>query len=409
MRILFLTPQLPFPPRQGTQIRNYHLLRAAATAHQVDLVSFARPGEGLARANPLLELCGQVKLVPAPPARSRGSRLRVLLSSLEPDMAHRLRSEQFDEALRSVAAGNKYDLIQIAGLEMARYLPAARAVAPRARLVFDDHNAEYLLQARAAEVDAHRAASWPKAGYSLLQWLKLRRYEAWVCRRADRVLAVSEADAAALRTLGTPPERFQVVPNGVDTDFYRPEGSVIPDPATLLFTGTMDYRPNVDAMRWFVSEVLPLISAQRPEVTLQIVGRSPAPFVVQLASSHPGVTVTGPVEDVRPYFSRSSICVVPIRMAGGARLKILEALAMGVPIVSTRMGSEGIDLSDGKELLLADSAQDFAAAVLRLLEDQGLRRQLSTQGRRAAEERFDWSRVAPRLLETYRDAETRGR
>ncbi len=400
MRILFITPQLPFPPHQGTQIRNYHLLRAAASAgHQVDLISFLRPGESLHRAAPLQELCGQIMVLPAP-VRSRLERLQTTLTSAQPNIAFRLRSEGFAGIVRAVANGNRYDIIQLAGLEMARYLPIARIAAPRAHLVFDDHNAEYRLQYRAAAVDARRSGSWPKALYSLVQYLKLRRYEAWACQTADAVLAVSEADAEALRDL-TPGIRLWVVPNGVDSEFYRPDSSIEPEPTGLLFTGTMDYRPNVDAMEWFVSTILPNITNQRSDVSLEIVGRSPTPSVLQLAALGQKVTVTGAVEDIRPYFSRNSVFVVPIRMAGGARLKILEAMAMGLPVVSTRLGAEGIDLVEDKEVLMANSPEEFASDVLRLLEDGNLRRQMATLGRQAAEERFDWGKVAPRLLEAY--------
>lgn len=412
-RILFLTPQLPYPPRQGTQIRNFHLLRAAASAHSVDLLSFAREGEALGGDSPLRELCGRVELLPAP-RRIKGDRLRLLLTSPEPDMAHRLPSQDFAATLRAMLEGDRYAAIQVAGIEMAGYIPVARAVVPRTPIVFDDHNAEYLLQARAAAVDARHLASWPRAAYSLVQWLKLKRYEARVCATANAVLAVSEADATALRSLGVA-ARIRVVPNGVDTDYYRPNpdsrsaAPLPPNPATLLFTGTMDYRPNVDAMGWFVSAVLPAVAARKPEIRLLIVGRSPAPWVRALASRHDNVMVTGPVEDVRPYFRQSALFIVPIRVGGGSRLKILEALAMGLPVVSTSMGAEGIDLVDGQEIMLADGAEGFAAAILQLLDDPSLRDRMAPAGRRAAQERFDWSRVAPRLLEAYREVGTVGR
>lgn len=397
MRILFITPQLPYPPRQGTQIRNFHLLRAAAGVHQVDLLSFARPGESLTEAGPLRELCGEIHMVPAP-LRTRQERLRTLLTTADPDMAHRLRSEGLAATLRTMLERARYDAVQIAGIEMARYIPVVRRTAPGARVVFDDHNAEYLLQGRAASVDARHPPSWTKALYSLIQWRKLRRYEAQVCRGADAVLAVSEDDAAALRSLGGTAPIF-VVPNGVDTEYYRPNPSMSPDPTTLLFTGTMDFRPNVDAVRWFVAEVLPLLQRTRPDVRLYVVGRSPAPAVERLAS--PTVTVTGAVEDVRPYFARASLFVVPMRMGGGVRLKILETLAMGLPVVSTSMGAEGAGLTHGKELLIADTAEQFAGAVTRMMEDSALRSRLAQTGRQTACERFDWRRIAPRLLDVY--------
>ena len=430
MRILFLTPQLPYPPRQGTQIRNFHLLRAAATVHQVDLLSLARPGETLEGSwdgsegvegtfdltsrwdaldptcdvpapprHPLLRLCWQVRLVEAP-RRGLWSRLRTLATSTRPDVAERLSSHSFAATLGAIASTGGYDAIHVAGIEMARYIMTVKAASPRSAIVFDDHNAEYLLQERAARVDAHHVASWPKALYSLTQWQKLKRYETEVCNGSDTVIAVSDADAAALRRLGIT-TRLEVVPNGVDAGYYRPDPSIEPEPATLLFTGTMDYRPNVDAARWFVSSVFPAILAKKPDARIQIVGRSPTPSIQRLATDSQNVLVTGAVEDVRPYFSRSTLFVVPIRMAGGARLKVLEALAMGLPVVSTSMGIEGIHLEDGKEVLLADSAEDFAAAVLRLLDDPTLRKRLSLAGRQAAEERFSWSQVAPRLLGVY--------
>ena len=398
MRILFLTPQLPYPPRQGTQIRNFHLLRAASSTHEVDLLSFARPGEAFSGTGPLRELCGEVQLIPAP-LRTRQERVRTLVASPDPDMAHRLRSEGLAAMLRAMLERGRYDAVQVAGIEMARYIPIVRKTVPGTRVVFDDHNAEYLLQGRAAEVDAHHPPSWPKAVYSLIQWRKLRSYEARLCRVADAVLAVSEDDAAAIRSLGGTAPVF-VVPNGVDTEYYRPNPSQSPRPATLLFTGTMDFRPNVDAVRWFVADVLPLLAERRPDVRLDIVGRSPAPAVQRLASS--AVSVTGAVDDVRPYFERASLYVVPMRMGGGVRLKILEALAMGLPLVSTSMGAEGAGLTHGKELLIADTAAQFAQAILSLLDDPALRTRLAKAGRETARARFEWGRIAPRLLDVYR-------
>lgn len=399
MRALFLTPQLPSPPRQGTQIRNYHLIRAAAAAHQVDLLSFVRTGEDLHLGHPLLDICRLVKTVPAP-HRGRWSRLRTLATSSEPDLAQRLASRDYAATLRSMLRANSYDVVQVEGLEMAGYIPTIKAESPNSAVVFDDHNVEHLLQARAAAVDARRLPAWPRALYSVIQWQKLKRYESWACVHANAVLAVSEADARALRGLGiTAP--VTVVPNCIDVQHYRRPPDVDRDPATLLFTGTMDYRPNVDAVRWFVSAVLPRVLARRPEVGFHVVGRSPAPSVLELGRKHPSVQVAGTVEDVRPYFSKSTVFVAPIRMAGGARLKILEALAMELPVVATSVGAEGIDLVSGKEILLADTADAFAAAVLRLLDDPAVGRQLAIAGRRAVEQRYHRSRLAPRLLRVY--------
>lgn len=169
----------------------------------------------------------------------------------------------------------------------------------------------------------------------------------------------------------------------------------------MLFTGTMDFRPNVDAVRWFASRVLPSIATQHPGARFEIVGRSPSPAVQTLAMNNPSVVVTGSVEDVRPYMSRATAFVIPMRMGGGVRLKILEALAAGVPVVSTGMGAEGTGLTDGRELLIADIPREFAGATLRLIEDAALRQRVAAAGREAVVQRFEWNRIGPRLLQVY--------
>jgi polysaccharide biosynthesis protein PslH len=405
MKILSLTPQRPFPPQQGTQIRNFHLLKALAGAHRVDLLSFSRPGEAIEVSSPLRQLCGQMALLPAP-RRSRARRLSTLLTSRLPDVATRLSSDVFGTAICQFLKSGRYDAVQVEGIEMASYIPLIRATSPRTAIVFDDHNAEYLLQRRAAVVDARRPAGWPGALYSLVQWFRLKRYEAWACSMADAVLAVSEEDATALRKLAPGIEPV-VVPNGVDTSYYQWNRTNGAKGAELLFTGTMDFRPNVDAMRWFTSDILPRLSSHRQDVRLHVVGRAPSSAVLRLAAKRREVVVTGPVEDVRPYFRQSSVFVIPMRIGGGVRLKLLEALAMGVPVVSTTMGAAGTGLVNGKEILLADTPGQFAREVLRLLENPALRYKIAGEGHRAAEERFDWSKVTPPLLELYAKLEGR--
>ena len=396
MRILFLTPQLPYPPRQGTQLRNYQIIRMAAGAHQVDLLSFIRPGDGTA----IVDVCRKVETVPAP-HRGRLFRVRSMFTSTKPDLARRLASRDFEVALCSLLKSNHYDIVQIEGLEMAIYISIALAEAPdTTTVIFDDHNVEHILQLRAARVDAGHFYSWPKAIYSVVQWAKLKRYERWACNSAGAVLAVSDADAEALRKIGveTP---VAVVPNCIDVAWYKRPSEATSDPDTLLFTGSLDYRPNIDAVRWFVSAIFPRILARRPQTKFLIVGRSPSASVLRLAHRHPAIRVVGDVEDVRPFLFRGTVFVVPIRMAGGSRLKILEAMAAGLPVVSTTIGAEGLDLSRDADVLLADSPRAFADTIIRLLEDEDLRQQLGASGRKTVEEGYDWRHVAPRLLAVY--------
>jgi polysaccharide biosynthesis protein PslH len=281
-------------------------------------------------------------------------------------------------------------------------MPArAGRIAPR--LVFDDHNAEYVLQRRACLTDLRRPRRWPAAVYSLIQWRKLMGYERRVCRAADRVVAVSEADAAALRRLA-PGLDVAVVPNGVDLNFLRP-GVVAPLPGmvpnALVFTGKMDYRPNVDAVLWFVDEVLPLIIQQAPDAHFYVVGQQPHARLARLAE-HPAVTLTGRVPDVRPYIAGATAYVVPLRIGGGTRLKVLEAMAMGRPIVSTRLGCDGFAFADGQEVAFADDPASFAASVLALLRDPCAAAELGRRGRQHVEAELGWDAIVPRLEALYR-------
>jgi glycosyltransferase involved in cell wall biosynthesis len=272
------------------------------------------------------------------------------------------------------------------------------------RFVFDDLNAEYLLQKRVFETDLRNPRRWMGAAYSCVQWQRLARYERLVCQTVDRVVAVSDWDKDALARLA-PGSDIRVVPNGIDAQHYLayvPAGAG-PDmgggPA-LVFTGKMDFRPNVDAMLWFCGEILPRICAEIPDARLYIVGQRPSPAVQALAQL-PGVTVTGFVPDVRPYIAATDVYVVPMRMGGGTRLKVLEAMVMGRAVVSTALGCEGYGLTPSKEVEVADDPAAFARSVVTLLRDGSRRAALGAQARDFAVSRYDWSRIVPLLEAAY--------
>ncbi|MGQ9490969.1 MAG: glycosyltransferase [Anaerolineae bacterium] len=423
-RILILTPQLPVPPQaltgtsQGTTIRNYHLIAGLARRHTVDLVSFVAPddpamgvgGEPSAAVGILRALCSRIILAPQP-VRGLASRAGDTLFRLQPDMALRLASpfmrQKLGELMQEAAAA--YDVIQIEGLEMAPYiinpglaLYGALLRQGRPLIVFDDHNAEYVLQQRAFQTDLRRPPRWIAAAYSFVQWRKLIAYERKVCRAADRVVAVSEADREALQRL-VPGLQVAVVPNGVDLEFLRP-GIVPPLPGlrqpALVFTGKMDYRPNVDAVLWFVEAVLPLIRAEVPSAHFYVVGQQPHPRLAPLAH-HPAVTLTGRVPDVRPYIAGAGVYVVPLRIGGGTRLKVLEAMAMGQAIVSTRLGCDGFPFQDGREVIFADEPAAFAASVIRLLRQPQIAAELGQRARAYVAAHFGWDAILPRLEAVY--------
>ncbi|HYU19456.1 MAG TPA: glycosyltransferase family 4 protein [Chloroflexota bacterium] len=396
MKILFLTPRFPYPLDGGTNLRNFRLIQSAAEEHEVHLLSLLdrpiRPPD----MEPVEARCQRVELYPAP-NHSPFRRLTTTLGSRLPDMAYRCWSARLANGLRPLLQQERYDLIQVEGIEMARYLPLCRG----ARRVFDDHNVEHLLQRRAYQVDRAHPGRWPKAAYSLIQSEKLARFERAACRLADCVLAVSPEDREALAAL-EPSGRYSVVPNAIDTNAYPPRAERQREPC-LLFTGTLDFRPNVDAVEWFLDEVFPLVRRTCPEIRALVVGRGPGPGLVARCQHDPKIAVTGPVESLEPYWQRASIYVLPMRSGGGVRFKALEAMAAGVPIVSTRLGMEGIAAEADTHYLMADTAEGFAAAIQSLLGKPELGARLASEARRLVAERHDWRAVAPSLLAVYRE------
>lgn len=419
-RLLFLTPQVPYPPHQGTTIRNYNLIANLAEDYEVHLLCFQQQGDDPVDNTPLKRLLPVVDSTPAP-SRSTRQRMLTTLTSPLPDLALRLASDTFQARLGALLERHRYDIIQIEGVEMAAYglwlanhplwrsarVKENRPEIPigRPALVFDDHNAEYVLQQRAWETDVRRPSRWHAAAYSAIQVNKLRRYERQVCQLCDRVVAVSEADRDALLALD-PALNIAVVPNGVDLNYYaaysRARDPQAPDygPNALIFTGKMDYRPNIDAVTWFADEVLPLIQRETPDARFVVVGKEPHPRVQKLAE-RPGVAVTGWVPDIRAHIAAGAVYVAPLRIGGGTRLKVLEAMAMRSALVSTRLGCEGFPLNGQEIVTFADDATAFAAAVTALLRDPARRAAQGEAGRRFVEAHYGWRAITPRLRAVY--------
>jgi sugar transferase (PEP-CTERM/EpsH1 system associated) len=399
-RILFLTPQLPYPPHQGTALRNFGLIDGlAGRGHRVALLSFVEVDQPALAETPLASLCDPAITVPAP-ARSRWRRLRDLLVG-HADMARRLWSDEFQSVLRDLLLREAFDAIHIEGIEMAPYLPTILAADTYGTPIYDAHNAEYALQRRIFTQDLRIPRRWPVAIYSLIQARRLMRVEAATCRAVDHVFACSDTDAAHLRRLRhrTP---VTVIPNAIPTAQYHdadlPEAD-LPRPS-LVFTGKMDFRPNVDAALWFAREILPLIRERVPGAHFAIVGKNPHTRLDSLRG-HPGVTITGFVPDIRPYIRAADIYVAPLRMGSGTRFKLLEAMAMERAVVSTRVGAEGIAVAEGKHLLLADTPHDFAQAVVGLLQDEARRSALGSEGAKVVRARYDWSAIIPQVEAAY--------
>ena len=408
MRILVMTPDWPYPPHQGTALRNWQLLQAATSEHEVHLLSLAAAPPTPAAEQAVRAVTVSADWLPAP-QRSVRQRLVTLLSTPLPDMARRLWSPALVERATDVIATARVHLVQAEGLEVAEMaLKATARAQPRLRgrrvpVLFNDQNAEWLLQRSAALVDLRQPRRWLRMLYSLVQWQRLRRYEAGLIRAAALTTAVSPEDAHTLSNLAGRPVR--VVPNGIAVDAWRHVADVPleqrVEPNTLLFTGKLDYRPNVDALCWFCAAVLPRVRAQHPAARLLIVGRDPVPAVRALAG--PGVEVVGAVPDIQPYFARAAVYVIPMRMGSGARIKLLEAWAAGVPVVATTAGAAGLAGRADEHLLVADDPATLAMQIGRLLVGPALGRRLAAAGRALVAARYDWSVIRPQLLACYRE------
>jgi glycosyltransferase involved in cell wall biosynthesis len=383
-------------------MRNYGLLQGLARRHEVHLLSFHSPDRECTRPEPLRRLLNGLEAVPQP-TRTARQRVLGLFASRLPDMAQRLASSDLHAALDRVLDAQPFDIVQFEGIEMIPYLDALlrRPRGPgRPLLVFDDHNAEYVLQRRVFEADVRLLRRWPWAVYSFVQWQRLRRYESWACEHVDVVLAVSEPDGRALARIA-PHAQIDVVPNGIDLETYAsysPPAGFLP-PHSLVFTGKMDFRPNVDAVLWFADRVFPDIQSVLPDARFYIVGQRPHERLHSL-EHRPNIIVTGWVPETRPYIASADVYVIPLQSGGGTRLKVLEAAAMRRPIVSTTMGCDGFPVTPGCEVLLADEPHTFAQQVLGLLTQPAKGTRLAQNAFRLAAE-YDWDRILPRLETAY--------
>ncbi len=384
-RLLLLLPSVPVPLDAGARIRNNGLLRLLGAEHEMDAIAF-----GPSESRPdLVGLTRRAMVVPLPRARSATRRAIDMATSRLPDMALRLWSPAFAQAVRCFLKDGGYDAVQAEGLEMAGYLNAA----PPGLRIYDAHNAEFLLQRRVATTAPSVAAGI----YSRVQWRRLERYERHVVRESRMTLAVSHHDANQLLALAGTEANVHVVPNGIDAASYPffppPEGAA----PNLLFLGKLDFRPNADAVRWFIDEPLRTLK----DVRLFAVGGAPPRWLVDAGQHDDRIVVTGYVPDERPYLQRCTALALPMRAGGGSRLKALVAMASGLPIVSTRRGMEGLNAVAGAHYLLAESAADWVTNINQLLSDAALRQRLAHNARALVEHRYDWSAIRADVRAAY--------
>jgi len=393
MRILWVKPGGLWPLTTGGRLRSFHTLAELSRRHRVVLLTTHGRDEDPEELAARLPGCERVVSFPhrAPKQGSAGlaaALVRSWLSELPVDVLKWRTPRLRAEATRLIESGG-VDLCVADFLTAVPNLPLGGPVP----VVLFEHNVEHVIWKRLAAAETR-----PLRKLLLeIEWRKMRRFEAKACARADLTLAVSEKDRAAL-VENSPGARVSAVSTGVDTSYFIPDGDR-ESPGRLVFTGSMNWYPNEDGVLRFMDEILPLIRREEPAAALTVVGRDPSPRLRQ-AAEPAGVRVTGAVDDIRPYVADGSVYVEPLRVGGGTRLKIFEALAMGKAVVSTTVGAEGLSLVPGEHLLVADEPAQFARAVVTLLRDEGRRRALGTAGRRLVEQRYGWPQVT-REFEGY--------
>jgi polysaccharide biosynthesis protein PslH len=396
MRVLFAAAFLPYPPNLGQHMRNWALLRALKTeGHSVTLVSFATPEQINMSLAGLEVLCESVYLVALTKRQGKVGanylgRLRALCQIL-PYGVWRFESGEFKATVNRALRDRCHDLIISDDVYQLSNLPTTAAPVVLNKHTIISEEIERYLGYESKQL--HRA-------YGRLERELMLRWERQACAMVSMVLACSERDAERLRGL-SPRARVRVAPNVVDTDTYRPaEGD---DGRTVLFVGAMDWMPNRDAVEFFVRKSWPLLRNLAPQARLVVAGRNPPPEFVRSFAGQSEIKFTGTVPDLRPFLAQAAVSVVPLRIASGTRIKILEAAAMAKPIVSTAVGAEGLDFENGREIVLADAPLEFARLVAELLNDEQRRHAIGTSARLVAVEKYSIPALARALRTSLGD------
>lgn len=381
MKVLMLTQVLPYPPDSGPKVKTYNMVKYLSQNHDLTLASFVR-GDQTGEVEYLKQFCQAV--YPVPIRRTRFNDGLALIDSLvtsTPWFIARDNTREMRELLTDLCQKENFDIVHADQLNMAQY---ARRI-PEAARILDAHNALWLLYRRLAQTTHN---FW-MGQFLEREWRLMKRYEGAVCRTFDAVLAVSEADKTALQEASNGQGNLMVAPIAVDPEEVQLIPRV-PQADHILHIGTMFWPPNVDGVLWFLREIYPIIQRARPGVHFDIVGARPPKEIIEFGHRQEGVTVTGYVKEPGEYLKKTGVMVVPLLAGGGMRVKILEALAEGLPIVTTSIGCEGIAVENGRHLLVADSPQEFAQATLRLLEDRAFANTLARNGRELIEKDYDY-------------------
>jgi sugar transferase (PEP-CTERM/EpsH1 system associated) len=393
VRILWLKTELLHPVDKGGKIRTYYMLKELKREHHVTYLTLddgTATADARAKAS---EYCHELLCIP----QTRREKftpgfyfeLVANLVSARPYAIKKYESAAMLRKITELEREHAFDLLVCDFLAPAANVPQTL----NAPAVLFQHNVEAVIWQRHYEVVTNPI----KKAYLYGQWQKMQRFEKEMCSRFDCVIAVSAEDRDLMKREYGAQAVFDV-PTGVDTEFYRPSGAIESSKHGIVFTGSMDWLPNEDAIRYFMREIMPLIKNKVPDASLTVVGRNPPSSLVDLSKEDPSLVITGRVDDVRPYIESAAAYVVPLRIGGGTRLKIFEAMAMEKPVVSTTIGAEGLPLTNGVELLVADEPETFGDAVVKVLSDRSWASELAQRAAAAVRQNHGWGRVTENFI-----------
>ncbi len=372
MRIFFVTPLFPFPPNDGGRLGYYNPIKYLSRTNEIILVSLSMP-ENTAYVSELKRFCIAVETF----WQRRKGHLWALAGGLTmnpPGSLAKYWEPRFGNFLVECIDRYSPALVELQHLSMAAY---ARYVPPSVPVILREHNVEYKVWERQSRC----ARSWPERAYVRLAAPRIRQYEGDIASRFARCITVSEADARHLRAI-SPQARIEVIPSGVDTEYFRPAENSWEEPFSLTLTGSFDWPPKQHSLWILLSEIFPRIKSRVPKAKLYVVGKGVPRKILDRAQQIPDVIVTGMVDDVRPYLSRTSVVLQYLESGGGIALKVLEAMAMRKPVLSNPLGCEGIDIEGGRDCFLADGIANFVDAAVELLTNEGMRLRLAERGYR---------------------------
>ena len=398
MNILWLSHVVPYPPKGGVLQRSFNLLREISKSNTIYLVAFNQkailphPKDIEEAIAALKKYCCDIRVISLPADRGCWSKNALIFKSLFTEKPYTVNwncSADMKGTIDNVLKEFQPDVIHYDTIGMAEYfqhnIPG----------VLNHHNVESHMMLRRVQ----KEKNYLKKMYFYQEAKKIERYEKKVCKLFQSNLVVSDEDKSILGSI-VPEAKIDIVPNGVDTSYFVPSDEV-PDNETLIFAGGMNWYPNKDAMLFFADEIWPLLKAKRSTIKMIIVGNSPPHRLLAFSKQDPNFIVTGYVDDVHFYFKQASIYACPMRDGGGTRLKILDALASGIPIVATSMAVEGIKITPGKNVIIANTPDEFANEILSLIDNPAKKKQLSTEGRHLVESLYEWSRIGVHLNGLY--------